>query len=160
MIDYNFESLIETVPARWKAEYRWKVTKGGDGWEAHPPGLWQFRPYTFSTFSQAIRFTHAEEQWGLLLIALIGNLRQRVAEHRAHQEWATQGTYVEAEHVDQDLYTIVLQHGHTVVGAIDGECHYPNTTAIINADHSLTVARDGEIIAWHDTDTYWRAYTQ
>ena len=159
MIDYNFESLIETVPARWKAEYRWKVTKGGDGWEAHPPGLWQFRPYTFSTFSQAIRFAHAEEQRGLLLIALIGNLRQRVAEHRAHQEWATQGTYVEAEHVDQELYPIVLKHGHLVIER-DEPYEYPNATGIINADHSLTVARDGEIIAWHDTDTYWRAYTQ
>lgn len=98
-----------------------------------------------------------------LLIALIGNLRQRVADHReqrAHQQWVTQGTYVEDEHVDQDLYPIVLKHGHTVVDAIDGECHYPNTTAIINADHTLTITSNGNITGWHEEGTYSRAYTQ
>lgn len=98
-----------------------------------------------------------------LIIALIGNLRKRVAEHQEHQaqqHWAEQGTYVEAEHVEQDLYPIVLQHGHTVVDAIDGECHYPNTTAIINADHSLTVTSGGHIIAWHEEGTYSRTYTR
>ena len=94
--------------------------------------------------------------------ALIGNLRQRAAkhqEHRAQQHWAAQGTYVEDEHIDQDLYPIVLQHGHLVIER-DEPYEYPNATGIINADHSLTVTRDGEIIGWHDTDTYWRAYTQ
>lgn len=97
-----------------------------------------------------------------LLIALIGNLRQRVADHRerrAHQQWVTQGTYVEDEHVNQDLYPIVLKSGHLIVER-DETHEYPNATGIINADQSLTVTRNGEIIAWHDTGTYWRAVTE
>lgn len=94
-----------------------------------------------------------------LLIALIGNLRQRVAERHAHQQWVAQGTYVEEEHVNQDLYPIVLRRGHLVVER-DEPQEYPNATGIINADKSLTVTRGGEIIGWHDADTFWRAVVE
>ena len=97
-----------------------------------------------------------------ILIALIDNLRERVAEHREHraqQHWADEGTYVEAEQVDDDLYPIVLKRGHLVVER-EEPYEYPNATGIINADQSLTVTRNGEIIAWHDTGTYWRAVTE
>lgn len=63
-------------------------------------------------------------------------------------------TVLDTTHCDS-LYPMVLAKGQVEVERED-VVTYNNATAIINADRSLTIAQQGEIIGWHDTDTYWR----
>ena len=85
-----------------------------------------------------------------LLINLMANLRQHINDRR-HSDYVTI-TYTPPE---DELYPMVLKHGHITVERED-TIEYPDATPIINADRSLTITRGGEIIGWHDTESYWR----
>lgn len=88
------------------------------------------------------------------LINLMANMRHHM-HNRRHADYVTI-TYTPPE---DELYPMVLKHGHVSVERED-TIEYPNATPIINADRSLTVTRGGDIIGWHDADTYWRVATQ
>lgn len=89
-----------------------------------------------------------------LLINLVANLRQHIHDRR-NADYVTI-TYTPPE---DELYPMVLKRGHVVVERED-IIEYLDATPIINADRSLTITRDGEIIGWHDTDTYCRVSTE
>ena len=89
-----------------------------------------------------------------LLINLVANLRQHI--HNRRQNDYVTITYTPPE---DELYPMVLKHGHVTVES-EGAVEYPDATPIINADRSLTITRGGEIVGWHDTDTYCRVTTE
>ena len=93
-----------------------------------------------------------------LLINLMANLRQHIHDRR-HNDYVTI-TYTPPE---DELYPMVLKHGYVTVEReypTEYPIEYSDATPVINADRSLTITRGGEIIGWHDTDTYCRVTTQ
>ena len=69
-------------------------------------------------------------------------------------------TWVNADHLDyDDLYPLIVAQGTILVDRED-IIEYPNSTAIVNQDKSLTIMSEGNIIAWHDDGTYWRVASE
>ena len=60
---------------------------------------------------------------------------------------------------DDGIYPMVLATGRTIVES-ETTIEYPNSKAVINEDKSLTIIRNGEIIGWHDVNSYWNVSTQ
>lgn len=83
------------------------------------------------------------------LIELISTIREKISSRS--QDYVSI-TYTPPE---DELYPMVLKRGDITVER-DETYEYYDATAIINADRSLTITHNGEIVGWHDTDTYWK----
>lgn len=53
-MNFNFWQFVDELMAEMTRGDKWKITKGTEHWEAHPPRRWGFHPYTFPSFQEAI----------------------------------------------------------------------------------------------------------